>query len=51
MLFLIDGVLLDMEDIKVVIIKVFCLFMLVIIVGVGIVDFKDMNEFDVDEGR
>ena len=51
LLLLTDGVLTDMEDTKLAIIKASKLPMSVIIVGVGQADFKDMNELDADEGR
>lgn len=48
--FLIDGIIIDMDQIRDVIVYVSGLFMFFIIVGVGEVDFSDMNFLDGDNG-
>lgn len=50
LLFLIDGIIIDMDKIRDVIVYVSGLFMFFIIVGVGEVDFSDMNFLDGDNG-
>lgn len=50
LLFLIDGIIIDMDRIRDVIVYVLGLFMFFIIVGVGEVDFSDMNFLDGDNG-
>lgn len=50
LLLLIDGVVMDVEVICEVVVCVLNLFMLVIIVGVGGVDFEVMEQLDVDGG-
>lgn len=50
LLFLIDGIIIDMDRIRDVIVYVSGLFMFFIIVGVGEVDFSDMNFLDGDNG-
>lgn len=50
LLLLTDGVLSDMEETKMAIVRASRLPMSVIIVGVGKADFSDMNELDADDG-